>query len=188
MQDPQAIQSASHGGKLYLSSNRFPRLSDTIRGHVSTMTHLEYLHQDESSGFSAVGMRQVYRLRGLVELFVRGAAVTDKALEGIIALKSLERLFLSETDVSDEGLRHLIGLTSVRELFLSECWRVTSAGMVHVGKLRSLRMVGLRDTSVKDDGLRQLSSLTRLEMLDPSEGDCVRGQEQLRRRFGIVDQ
>ncbi|CAI7834220.1 unnamed protein product [Closterium sp. NIES-53] len=180
----QAIKLAAQNNDRTLILSRFPCLSDAMLGHVSTMTHLQCIHLDESSGFSAEGIRQLYRLPCLAQLSFWGAAVTDEALQGIEALMDLDYLYLSETAVGDAGLQHLTGLVTLEQLVLTECWRVTSAGMVHLGKLTSLRFLNLSETSVKEDGLWHLSCLTELCSLDPPKGICM-NQEQLRKRLGF---
>ncbi|CAI7899806.1 unnamed protein product [Closterium sp. NIES-54] len=183
-EERKAIKLAAQNNDRTLILSRFPCLSDAMLGHVSTMTHLQCIHLDESSGFSAEGIRQLYRLPCLAQLSFWGAAVTDEALQGIEALMDLDYLYLSETAVGDAGLQHLTGLVTLEQLVLTECWRVTSAGMVHLGKLTSLRFLNLSETSVKEDGLWHLSCLTELCSLDPPKGICM-NQEQLRKRLGI---
>ncbi|CAI5496017.1 unnamed protein product, partial [Closterium sp. Naga37s-1] len=108
-------------------------LSDSILSHLSTLTNLKWIDLKETSGFSAEGVRNLYKLPKLEMLDFRWSGVSDSALQGIGSLTSLKILRLWDTNVTNAGLAHLTGLSSLKELDLSQCTAVTDAGMVHVG-------------------------------------------------------
>ncbi|CAI5458035.1 unnamed protein product [Closterium sp. Yama58-4] len=159
------IQSATASRSTILDLSHHSRLSDSILGLVSTMTHLKSIDLSHCSGFSAAGVQHLYRLPQLERLDMDNTALLDSALEPIGAANSLNHLSLLGTNVTDAGLRHLTGLHSLTAMWLNRCVGVTSAGMVHVGKLTRLEKLSLFGTAVDDSGVRQLTSLTRLKKL-----------------------
>ncbi|CAI5480692.1 unnamed protein product [Closterium sp. Yama58-4] len=183
----QKIKSASQKTielKTHLDLNNLHGLSDAMLGHVSTMTHMKSIILDSSSGFSAEGIKHLYRLPRLELLSLRSTGVSNCALEGIGSLTSLEKLYLWKTNVTDAGLPHLTALPSLKLLWLSECKGVTDDGMVHVGRLTGLENLGLDSTAVTDDGLQQLTALTKLTTLWPPEGMWIKDNgREVRRRL-----
>ncbi|CAI5480495.1 unnamed protein product [Closterium sp. Yama58-4] len=151
----ERIKSASRATDLSLAN--LHSLSDDILGHVSTMLHLAKVSLEDSSGFSAEGIKHLYRLPWLRMLDLRGTDVSDSALEGIGSLDGLELLWLSG------------------------CECVTDAGMVHVGKLTWLKDLGIDFTAVTDDGVKQLTALTQLRILYPPEGGILFDDDTCRR-------
>ncbi|CAI5476876.1 unnamed protein product [Closterium sp. Yama58-4] len=180
----RAIKYESQEKKNLLELQGLHGLSDDILAHVSTMTHLKNLDLGSSSGFSAEGIKHLYRLPRLECLNLHCTDVSDSALEGIGSLTSLTDLYLRKTKVTDAGLAHLTGLSTLRLLYLSQNKGVTNAGMVHVGKLTELEELSLDKTSVTDDGLRKLTALTKLYILGTPDGVDLDG-EAVRLRIGI---
>ncbi|CAI5460711.1 unnamed protein product [Closterium sp. Yama58-4] len=154
-------------------------ISDTALHVVSAMTHLKSIDLDKSSGFSAEGVKHLYRLPQKKRLSLMKTAVFDSHLEGIGAASSLERLYLSCTKVTDSGLQQLTGL-ALKTLELNGCQGVTAAGMAHVGKLRGLESLFLGNLTTKGDGLEHLSSLTNLKLLVLPSGAAGKGLEHVR--------
>ncbi|CAI5480691.1 unnamed protein product [Closterium sp. Yama58-4] len=178
----EAIKSASQVAQLDLKHLSY--ISDTMLGHVSTMTHLKKISLQSSSGFSEEGIKHLYRLPRLESLNVQFTDMSDSALKGIGSLISLKHLYLGRTNVTTGGLVHLTGLSSLKTLALTECKGVTNAGMVHVGRLTGLEELALYGTAVTDYGLQQLTALTKLTKLCPSKG-CLLFGEDVRRRIGM---
>ncbi|CAI5480709.1 unnamed protein product [Closterium sp. Yama58-4] len=162
------IKAASRRAELSLKCH--DGVSDAMLGHVSTMTRLKGIDLESSSGFSAEGIKHLYRLPQLETLNLMSTHVPDSAFEGIGSLTSLKGLYLFETNVTDAGLLHLTGLSSLKVLWLSGCKGVTNDGMVHVGRLIGLTHLWLNGTAVTDDGLQQLTALTKLTDLHTSKG------------------
>ncbi|CAI5476872.1 unnamed protein product [Closterium sp. Yama58-4] len=177
----EAIKSASQ--KTELELRNLNCLSDAMLGHVSTMTHLESIGLDSCSGFSAEGIKHLYRLPRLEKLDLRASDISNSALEGIGSLTSLTCFFLFNTKVTDAGLPCLIDLPSLTLLALNECKGVTDAGMVHVGRLTALDDLALNLTAVTEDGLQQLTALTKPSTLWTS-GRSHLGKDNIRRRIG----
>ncbi|CAI5458041.1 unnamed protein product [Closterium sp. Yama58-4] len=175
-----AIQSASQKPNLDLKNLH---LSDAMLAHVSTMTHLKSIDLHTATGFSAEGMKHLYKLPQLEKLLCNRTDVSDSSLEGIVSLTSLAHLNLWGTKVTDAGLAHLTGLPSLKVLVLAGCKGVTSAGMVDVVRLTGLETLALIDTAVTDDGLHQLTALTNLTTLLPPEGGYLT-YNSVRRRIG----
>ncbi|CAI7848498.1 unnamed protein product [Closterium sp. NIES-54] len=148
--------------------------------HVSTMTHLTSINLEYSSGFSANGIKHLYKLPQLEFLNLQG---TDISLEGVGPLTSLRLLCLNHTKVTDAGLAHWTVLSSLEVLWVKACQGVTNADMVHVGRLTGLEVLGLGGTALTDDGLQQLTALTKLIALCPPEGRWI-FHDDARRRIG----
>ncbi|CAI5474952.1 unnamed protein product [Closterium sp. Yama58-4] len=123
------------------------------------------MHIDTSSGFTTKGIKCLYSLPQLEHLELKGSVVTDSTLKGIDRIRSLKLLYLNRAEVTDSGLQHLMCLTSLKTLIFYKCWKVTCAGMVHVGGMTSLEELYLNGSGVKDDGLLFLAPLTRLKAL-----------------------
>ncbi|CAI7892614.1 unnamed protein product [Closterium sp. NIES-54] len=140
-------------------------LSDTLLGHVATMTHLKHVHIDGSSGFTSDGIKELYFLPQLERLELKSSIVTDNTLDSIGRVRTLKYLYLNRTEVTDSGLLHSTCLTSLKTLILYKCWKVICAGMVHVGRMTSLEELYLFGSGVKDEGLRFLTPLSRLKKL-----------------------
>ncbi|CAI5476873.1 unnamed protein product [Closterium sp. Yama58-4] len=152
----EAIKSASQETDLELRN--LNSLLDTMLAHVSTMTHLTSINLYSTSGFSAEGIKHLFRLPRLEKLDLRASDISDSALEGIGSLTSLTHLYLYTTKVTDAGLPCLTDLPSLTHLALNECKGVKDAGMVHVGRLTGLETLCLNLTAVTDDGLQQLTA------------------------------
>ncbi|CAI5464699.1 unnamed protein product [Closterium sp. Yama58-4] len=173
----EAIFSATPA-RTSLDAKNISCLSDAALGRISTMQHLQSIGLDGSSGFTAEGIKQLYRLPQLRGLDMRNTPISDDALHGIGVLSStLHILSLVGTTVTDAALHHVAALSSLTLLDLVGCRGVTSAGMVHVGKLGHLEDLHLGSTGVKDDGLRHLLSLTKLKILAVPPGVTDAGME-----------
>ncbi|CAI5476874.1 unnamed protein product [Closterium sp. Yama58-4] len=155
----QQVKTASEVTDLILTG--LSCVSDAMLAHVSTMTHLRCINMTSSSGFSAEGIKHLYRLPWLQTLDLNSAGISDSALEGIGSLSNLKELYLSRTKLTNAGLAHLTGLPSLKVLWFSKCKGVTDASMVHVGRLTGLETLLLEYTAVTDDGLQQLTALTK---------------------------
>ncbi|CAI5460720.1 unnamed protein product [Closterium sp. Yama58-4] len=171
------IKSASQ--KVCLELHCHDGVSDAMLAHVSTMTHLTRITLDSSTGFSAEGIKHLYRLPRLKVLDLSCTYISDCALEGITSLTGLEQLYLHVNDVTDAGLSQLTCLSSLAELGLSGCTSVTDAGMVHVGRMMGLEELHLGWTAVTNDGLQQLSGLTNLTTLRIPSGELVSDENVL---------
>ncbi|CAI5476855.1 unnamed protein product [Closterium sp. Yama58-4] len=170
----EAVSSAFSGEtkrRTILDLKDLSNLSDLALHVVSTMAHLKKIWLNKSSGFSAEGIKHLYRLpQELTSLDLKETPVSDGALEGIGGVRRLEWLVVSSTNVTDAGLLHLTGLSSLKVLSISGCKGVTSAGMERVGGLASLEQLWASATGVKNDGLQHLTSLTRLKLLSVGPG------------------
>ncbi|CAI5472404.1 unnamed protein product [Closterium sp. Yama58-4] len=175
----EAVLSAAPA-RTSLDAKNISCLSDSALARISEMTHLQSIGLDGSSGFSAEGIKQLYRLPHLRGLDMRNTPISDDALHGIGVLSStLHILSLVNTCVTDAALQHVAALSSLTLLDLVGCRLVTSAGMVHVGKLVHLEDLHLGSTGVKDDGLQYLLSLTKLKILAVPPGVTDAGMEQV---------
>ncbi|CAI5462124.1 unnamed protein product [Closterium sp. Yama58-4] len=165
------IKAASRGPDMNLAN--LSGLSDAILCHVATMTQLKSVCLYKSSGFSAEGIKHLYRLPRLEKLSFHNTDVSDNALEGIGSLTRLKELYLNRTKVTDAGLLLLTALPSLELLGIFGCKGVSNAGMVHVGRLTGLTRLDLGSTAVTDDGLQQLTALTKLTTLQLPNGIYV---------------
>ncbi|CAI5458034.1 unnamed protein product [Closterium sp. Yama58-4] len=138
-------------------------ISDTALHYASAMPCLTLIDLDKSSGFTAEGMKHIFKLSQLQRLSLRTMAVSDEYLEGIGAVKSLQHLSLTNSKVTDAGLQNLTGL-SLKTLELNACQGITAAGMAHVGRLTSLESLLWGDVNTGGDGLQHLSSLINLKL------------------------
>ncbi|CAI7839949.1 unnamed protein product [Closterium sp. NIES-53] len=167
----EQIKAASQQNFLELTG--ISGLSDAMLAHVSRMAHLENIILSSSLGFSAEGIKHLYRLPRLEYPDLRGADIAGSALEGIGSLTKLTHLLLQRTKVRDAGLPHLTGLSSLGVLGLGYCKGVTNASMVHVGRLTGLQVLFVQATLVTDNGLQQMTALTNLTTLRLPNGDYV---------------
>ncbi|GJP48727.1 hypothetical protein CLOM_g12527 [Closterium sp. NIES-68] len=145
-------------------------LSDAALASVPTMTQLKSVYLNGSSGFTADGIKYLYRLPHILWLDLRDTDVSDTALEGIGLLSTLEGLVLDDTKVTDAGLLHLTSLSRLLTLGFVGCQDVTSAGMVHIRRLTGLERLFMGRSGVQDDGLQHLTSLTKLKLLRVAPG------------------
>ncbi|CAI5461098.1 unnamed protein product [Closterium sp. Yama58-4] len=141
---------------------------------------------EDSSGFTAEGVRKLFSLPALVHLDLTGSCTTDAALEGIDRVKTLRNLVLDESKITDVGVARLGRLTALVGLHLGGCVSVTSASMVHVGKLTALEELSLHDGGVREDGLLHLTSLTSLNYLILPPGVTDSGMKYLRNMKRLV--
>ncbi|CAI5462130.1 unnamed protein product [Closterium sp. Yama58-4] len=146
-------------------------------GHRKTAWELTWMSLESCSGFSAEGIKHLYRLPRLETLYLNCTDVSDSALEGIGSSASIKLLHLWRTKVTDAGLAHLTALFPLKDLNATECRGVTNAGMVHVGRLTGLERLALTSTAVTDDGLQHLTALTKLTTLWRPNGNCIQGED-----------
>ncbi|CAI5977914.1 unnamed protein product [Closterium sp. NIES-65] len=136
-------------------------LSNTALSRLTSLRQLTSINLRNSSGFSAMGVRQLYSLPALEHLELTGSC-TDAALEGIDRVTSLRSLVLNYSKVTNAGLARLEGMTSLLKLYLGGLEAITSDGMFHLEKLTALEELSLHETGVGEDGLSYLTSLTSL--------------------------
>ncbi|CAI5460866.1 unnamed protein product [Closterium sp. Yama58-4] len=184
---PEGYMGASPVSNLDLGNHH--GLSDAMLGHVSTMTHLTSIDLEDSSGFSAEGIKHLYRLPRLEMLNLNGTDISDSALEGIGSLTRLKQLYLWQTNVTNAALLHFTALSSLKELDLSHCNGVSAAGVVHLGRLTRLEKLWLYETAVTDTGLLHLTALSSLKELDLSrcKGVSAVGMVHVRRLTGLEE-
>ncbi|CAI5458031.1 unnamed protein product [Closterium sp. Yama58-4] len=154
-------------------------ISDTALSHASAMPCLTSIDLDKSSGFSAEGMKHLYKLPQLQRLSLRTVAVSDDHLEGIAAASKLQNISLTNSKVTDAGLQLLTGLP-LKTLELNCCQGVTAAGMAHVGRVTGLESLFLENVNTGGDGLQHLTSLTNLKLLALPTGITDSGMEHVR--------
>ncbi|CAI5459719.1 unnamed protein product [Closterium sp. Yama58-4] len=159
--------------------SRISCLSDAALSRLASFRQLTTVTLEDSSGFTAAGVRQLYSLPELVHLDLTGSC-TDAALEGIDHVTSLRALALENSEVTDLGEGRLEGLTALIELHLGGCESVTSAGMVHVGKLTALQELSLHKGGVREDGLLHLTNLISLNYLTLPPGVTDSGMKYLK--------
>jgi len=102
--------------------------------------------------------------RRVVAVVLRGAKVTDAALECITGLESLRELRLEDTRVGDSGLRHLAKLNRLRSLDLSGA-TVRGPGLDYLKGLVELERLSLYGTNIDAAGAAQLSGLKNIQEL-----------------------
>ncbi|CAI5464802.1 unnamed protein product [Closterium sp. Yama58-4] len=163
-----------------------PCLTDGALAHLATFRQLANITLEDSSGFTAEGVRKLFSLPALVHLDLTGSCTTDAALEGIDRVKTLRNLVLDNSKITDVGVARLGGLTALVGLHLGGCLSVTSASMVHVGKLTALEELALHDGGVREDGLLHLTSLTSLNYLILPPGVTDSGMKYLRNMKRLV--
>jgi thiol-disulfide isomerase/thioredoxin len=95
---------------------------------------------------------------------VTDAVIADLAPE-LRKLKGLRDLNLCGADITDTGLKAIRELTAVTYLDIS-CTRVTDAGLVHLQGWTDLWVLDLRGTRVTGTGLKDLGAKPRLVRLD----------------------
>jgi hypothetical protein len=127
------------------------------------------------------GLKRLLRKqRGIVDLKVFAANVTDDSLEEIGALPHLASLSLARTKVTNAGLRRLGRLKQLESLSLAQT-AVSDPGLRHITGLKNLRFLDLDQTAVTDAGVPQLKELTSLERLRlRSTKVTTKGEERLR--------
>jgi hypothetical protein len=127
------------------------------------------------------------KLRGIRQLSIRHARVTEAGLAHLKGIAGLRALFLCDEPVTDAGLAHF-ELSNVRWLYLDGTlitdaslprlersieleWlslngtRITDQGLVHLKGLPSLTGLSLQNCSVSDAGIASLRGCNRLEKL-----------------------
>ena len=91
-------------------------------GSLTGLTALEIFAIREK--VTEVGLRQLWNLRSLVQLWLCAAHVMDATLDGIGRLQNLEELRLKSTRITGAGLGELKGLTHLASR--SPTWRHSS--------------------------------------------------------------
>ncbi|CAI5499499.1 unnamed protein product [Closterium sp. Naga37s-1] len=82
-------------------------LTDAALTRLASLRHLTLVDLDDSSGFTAAGMRKLYSLTDLEHLVFGGTIATDASLEGISRLMNLQILVLDNTNITDAGVARL---------------------------------------------------------------------------------
>ena len=101
----------------------------------------------------------------LIELYMAGTAIDDKAVSQLSEFTALKKLRLANTAISDVTLRSFKDLP-LEELDVSECSQITDIGLEPISEILSLKKLNLFKTDVSDAGTECLTSLKRLEWLN----------------------
>lgn len=118
--------------------------------------------------------------KSVIDVDLRGPAVTDGSLAHLRPFAHLQRLKISQARVTDAGLMHLEGLSNVRFLTL-RMTNVTDAGMVHLRgmtKMVGLHLPGARIGDAALENFKGMSQLARLDLRRTQISDA--GLEHLR--------
>lgn len=102
-------------------------------------------------------------LKGLKEICLQTASVTDADLIHLQGFVELVSLTLWETKVRGSGLKHLAALPNLRNLTIHP---FDDEGLSSLQHLPGLKFLNLYGATATDDGLRQLGTLVGLESLD----------------------
>lgn len=168
------------GGLRELRQLRASQLTITSRSmpYLALCERLEELRLSDSQ-VGDVGLWRLSGLRYMRELSLLHLPITDESLRGLLGMQQLERLELVCCDIFEHGLAYLCGLPHLAWLELGAYhdypesaeldepapYRLTDAGMRHVGGMRALVRLQLNGTLSTDAGLRELAGLRGLEFL-----------------------
>lgn len=106
-------------------------------------------------GISDEALSFLSQTRGLYELNLLDAMVTDAAVASLAKCDSLRRLNLCGTNVSDEGVRALSRSPGLTELNLSDT-EVTESGLMSLVDCPSLKRLIIASTDASDEGIAEL--------------------------------
>jgi len=138
-------------------------VGDDLTRHLGRLTGLVHLQLNQC-GLTDVGVERLGTLSKLQYLDVNwSSGITDRGLAVVERMPQMSTLSLINTSVTDKGLSSLHQLP-LNALFLSDT-KVTDAGMTMLAELRSLEVLELNGTSVGDEGVAQLASLPKLRTL-----------------------
>jgi len=115
------------------------------------------------AGVDDDAVRHLDRLRGLSDLDLRGARVTNAGLEPVWRKRGLIKLDLGSTALTDDDSPRLAGLRQLKALHLSNT-AITDRSVRTLTSLSKLASLNLFGTHVTPEGVRQLrSALPSLE-------------------------
>lgn len=134
---------------------------------LSPLAHAKGLAELDLSGadISDEQLAHVASLNTLAWLGLNGTPIGDAGLAHLADRHALKTLLLGGTRVTDSGLKSLAGLNALEEINL-EGTAVGDAGLVHLKSLGNLQAVTLFGTNVTDAGLSHLAVLRHLRTLD----------------------
>jgi len=113
-------------------------------------------------------------IKTLQTLNLMNNAVTDKGLIELKEIKGLQTLNLSVNKVTDAGLKELTALKQLKWLSLDYCTQVTDAGLKELATVKQLQWLSLLGcTQVTDAGLKELTPLKQLQSLNLNRCDKV---------------
>ena len=121
-----------------------------------------------------------------VQFQLRGRNLNDAGLKDVAKLKNLIELNLRDTKITSAGLTHLKGLVNLTRLHL-ERTNVDDTGIVHLKGLTKLRYLNLYNTKITDKALEHLADLKNLEQLYVWQTDVTTvGIENLKKKLPSV--
>ena len=137
-----------------------------------------------------IGGKAVMKDGALIEVSLRGTAVSDEQLRSFEGLSKLRSLNLDGAEIGDLGVQALSALP-LMELSLNNTG-VSDAGLEYIAKIGTLEKLRLDNTLIEGPGLSQLKSLGKLRELSllgcPVKNDGVAVLEHLKelRRLSVA--
>jgi hypothetical protein len=135
-------------------------------GHLSSMSHLEYLYIEDARNLDLAGFHCIARLRSLRKLKLCGGRFSDADLAPLTALVNLEELSLSECNqLQGTFCKYLIDLSRFRRLSLGQ--QASDQGLRSIGRLLTLNELFLTGpfTDVGMETLIELKNLTTFSVV-----------------------
>ena len=114
---------------------------------------------------TGAGLVHLQDLKGLKNVSLHYAAITDAGLPYLANIETLEHVWLGATKVTDAGLPRFRDFKALTGLGLSGT-QITNAGLMHLKDLKGLRRLWLGFLPVTDAGLAHLKDLKNLTELD----------------------
>ncbi len=112
-------------------------------------------------------------LRGLEELEIGGAQVTDANLAHVARVQGLRKLFLFDAaNLTDAGVAHLASLQRLTRLYI-DAPQITDASLAVVSRLPELEEIAVSSGQFSDEGLEQLCRIRRIRMISIDGLDII---------------
>ncbi len=133
----------------------------------NTVTNVQFDPRRVTDAVLADLVPDLRRLKGLRDLSLCGADITDTGLKSLRDLATVVYLDISGTGVTDAGLAHLRGWNDLASLVLRDT-RVTEVGLKDLGAKPRLVRLDLAGLPVTAGGLRALKRFPELHNLNLS--------------------
>jgi serine/threonine protein kinase/Leucine-rich repeat (LRR) protein len=117
------------------------------------------------SGVTGLNYDFLANVRGLEELSLANAGLTDVSLAILPKLPTLKRLVLDGNDLGGRGLTHLRLQPELIDLSL-RCPTLGDLFAKNLAELRQLKRLSLAGSALTDEGIQHLAALANLESLD----------------------
>lgn len=121
----------------------------------------------EQLNLSENGVKQIARLKKLVNLNLTGSTLSDDWLRHLEKLP-LEKLNLTATDITNKGLESVARITSLKELVLDELDGINDQSILILKPLKKLKRLTFNGAHVTADGIKNLTGFKMLKYFHSS--------------------